>query len=133
MDQDLKNHINERWDQVHKIWPNTKTIIDNLFGAWTAKAFNTNYQAATAGLVVAYIDASASDADETNLVAKTDGSSPPTTVRAGASAARQDGDNIYLPYASLMMPVRKGDYWRIDKTDTGGAGTSGVWWVALQT
>lgn len=134
MNQDLTNHINDSWKTVHDVWPNAKAIIDNLFGAWAVKAFNTDYGPTTsAGFVVAYVNSSASDADESQLIGKTDTSTTPTTVRAGASGARQDSDNIYVPYGSLMMPVRKGEYWRVDKNDSGGSGYSGVWWVPLQT
>lgn len=80
-----------------------------LLGKRVAMAANTVYQAATDGFVEATAD-SRTENSPNDLVGKTDGSTPPTTV-------------IFTPYdygqnqrSSLygFMHVRKGDYWLVD-------------------
>lgn len=75
------------------------------FGAWATKTNNTVYQAATDGFVTAR--------GTSVVVGYTDASNPPTTQRAG--------DVVY----TLIMPVRKGDFWKVTGADTS------LYWISL--
>jgi hypothetical protein len=73
------------------------------FGSWTSKSNDTVYLAGTDGFVcgIAYGGG--------NLPrGYTDGSNPPTTLRAAAYSP--GGESLA---SSFTMPVRKGDYWRV--------------------
>jgi hypothetical protein len=76
-----------------------------VLGAWENRSAGTVYQAASDGFVLA---------DTISLYSScglprgfTDGGNPPTTQRAGRYSYAYSN-------ASIMMPVRKGDYWFID-------------------
>lgn len=86
------------------------------FGAWTTKSKDTNYQAATDGFVMAYASAL-----NTTIEIKTDGSNPPTTVRAKAGAA----SGVFAMMFAIC-PVRKGDYYRVE--DTSGT-IAAIYWL----
>lgn len=89
-------------------------------GAWGAKSNNTVYQAATDGFVVAYArgDAAAS------CKGLTDSANPPTTVIAWDALGSTDGTET----SSIMFPVKKDDYWKIEAT---GITTISVQWIPL--
>ncbi|MHC4345346.1 MAG: hypothetical protein ACYSUP_11750 [Planctomycetota bacterium] len=96
------------------------------FGAWAAKSVDVVYQADTDGFVCATIDAT----DKAYLQGYTDGSNPPTTLR-------MRGHNTYS-YSSpnslengMMMPVRKGDYWKVTSTGSGGSPVVVVCWLPI--
>jgi len=90
-----------------------------ILGAWASKSQDTVYQATTDGFVVAYT-AYPGSAGRT-LTGYTDGSNPPTTVRAFMQAGQ-----YVAPF--IIMPVRKGDYWKLAP----GAGQSAtVFWLPL--
>ena len=76
-----------------------------IFGLWQTKSEETTYQADTDGFVIAY-------ADNAIVTGLTDGSNPPTTKRA------EDG-MFGSARGSIIMPVRKGDYWRVNISATG--------------
>lgn len=85
------------------------------FGTWESKTFGTVYQASTDGFVLATI----SNDDATHdfyIVAYTDGSNPPTTKRAEIYIDETTIESANQ-YWFLCMPVRKGDYWRVVKSD----------------
>ncbi|MBN2138279.1 MAG: hypothetical protein JW720_10760 [Sedimentisphaerales bacterium] len=95
--------------------------IDSIFGAWTdddselnTLAKNNVYMATSDGFVTVYGDGSLA-----TLTIYTDGSNPPTTVRA--SIGRPYGNN-----ENGMIPVRKNDYWKITYS-----GTPTIHWLPI--
>ena len=95
-------------------------------GSWDAtKSFATNYQAATDGFVIAGIDNNLGVNDVVNLHGYTDSSATPTTVRACCGVDEKTG----IEHASLTMPVKKDDYWRVDRSGT--EGTQFIYWISL--
>ena len=94
---------------------------DTSFGEWTTQQNDVAdggvatytkdliYLAESDGFVVAHAEDT-----QARLVGLTDGSNPPTTIRARV------GDNTAISsQASITMPVRKGDYWKITYSPTG--------------
>ena len=73
------------------------------FGAWSTKANNTVYTAATDGFVCAIPSISS----ESDAYGYTDSANPPVTVRA------RGAHNETWINSSIIMPVRKGDYWKV--------------------
>ncbi len=92
----------------------TAAKIDSVLGAWAAKSDNTVYEAATDGFVCAYQALGTS-----TLTGYTDGSNPPTTIRHFNSVT-----GITQQAHGLMMPVKKGDFWRT-------IGAASVYWIPL--
>lgn len=85
---------------------------DDAFGAWASKSDSTTYQAASDGFVCA-IGPSPSGA----VTGITDSNAAPTTIRAyqnGASAVK----------VSIMLPVKKSDYWKV-------TGSVTVYWLPV--
>ena len=98
------------------------------FGTWdSSKNFDTVYQATSAGFVTFTASSPANDS-HTYLTGQTSSSSDPTTIRCIARA-RAIGSIQYSPGASCTMPVRKGDYWRVSVSGTGG--TKSLFWSPL--
>jgi len=87
---------------------------EKMFGGWESKEGNTIYQALTDGFVVAHIYSSSGRI----ITGYTDGNNPPSTRRV-----INEGDGN-VGSASITMPVRQGNYWRIEVT---GAVT--VYWI----
>ena len=83
-----------------------------MFGSWASKINSTVYKAASDGFVCVI-----NTALNTYVRGYTDGNNPPVTMRAWEST-------WYAAYASFMMPVRKGDYWRV-------TGATTVYWIPL--
>ena len=93
---------------------NTKTAQVDVFGAWENKAVNTVYQASTDGFVV--VDLRMPSGSERHCAAQgfTDSKSSPATLRINTSVADHAGSGHPLPqYGGFMMPVRKGNYWKV--------------------
>jgi hypothetical protein len=76
-----------------------------VLGAWENRSGGTVYQAASDGFVLANMISLYSSCGLPKGF--TDGGNPPTTQRAGMYSYSYSN-------ASIMMPVRKGDYWFID-------------------
>jgi len=92
-------------------------------GAWDAtKVYNTTYSAATDGFVTTYI--TGCTAGTQDVLGKTDGSTPPTTVVAYQRSATA-GDR-----ACITFPVRAGDNWRVD-TNCTASHTIVIYWIPL--
>ena len=102
-DEDLRNQIDNI--QIPKL------------GAWQSKDVNTVYYTNTDGFVVAFGYSSATFICVSGL---TDSSNPPSTIRAV-----DDGYGVNR-HASIAMPVRKGDYWKV----TGGSNVI-IYWIPL--
>jgi hypothetical protein len=98
-------------------------------GAWVAKAVDTIYQAATDGFVIAMIDCPTSS-DRGRLDGYTDSAATPTTKRCACEASLQGLYNM-IQVASIMMPVKKNDYWKMTKTTDAGTPTYTVYWIPL--
>lgn len=95
------------------------------FGAWDTMIFGSTYQAGTDGFVVARCMESTSGYGVAQLSGYTDSSTPPTTIRAQDFDAATD-DAIG---ASITMPVRKGDYWKVNRS--GGSTGYSIYWIPL--
>jgi len=100
---------------VRSFITNSTPVVSGIFGSWAARANNTVYQAATDGFIIAITPNGA-----TQVFGYTDGSNPPTTVRA------VNYTNGAAPICSITMPVRKGDYWKV-------TGASTVYWMPVGT
>ncbi len=85
-------------------------------GAWQTKSINTVYRAATDGFVVARAN---TGGDGVYLTLRTDSANPPTTMRAHENASVYDS-------ACITMPVRKGDYWKVETWSTA---INRVYWI----
>lgn len=116
------NHFTGTGNQIFD--GNVEPATTQMF-SWNSKSFDTVYQAASDGLVLAYGTLTASHA--VDLTGLTDSSNPPTTTRAVAFMANT-GTGTAI---SLMMPVRKGDYYEVSQNGA-GTGTS-MWWIPLGT
>ena len=98
------------------------------FGSWsttdrdgTTYADETSYLAASDGFVVGF----AGDGNAvSNLLGYTDSSNPPTTQRWYQHQQRSDA----IHYSSIMMPVRKGDYWKVTSSNTAYT----IFWMPLR-
>lgn len=105
-----------RITDVRAFITNSTPVISGIFGSWTARSNNTVYLAATDGFVCA-----GSTAVYGGMCSGyTDGSNPPTTLRA----QNQDGSTANTMW--INMPVRKGDYWKV-------TGASTVYWMPMGT
>ena len=91
-----------------------------VFGAWETKANGTVYQAETDGFVCAHGSVSSG---RLVICGYTDSNNPPTTLKAQQGFDPSSGAH----HESIMMPVRKGDYWKT----TGEEVT--VYWIPLGT
>jgi hypothetical protein len=100
---------------VRSFITNSTPVVSGIFGAWASRVNNTVYLAATDGFVIAITPNGA-----TQVFGYTDGSNPPTTIRA------VNYTNGAAPICSITMPVRKGDYWKV-------TGATTVYWIALGT
>lgn len=83
------------------------------FGAWTNLDSESNvllksevYQVESDGFLIVY-DTSEGGEVGAAMTVKTDGINPPTTVRA--QYRDPDGDTL----ATLTVPIRKNDYWKV--------------------
>lgn len=90
-------------------------------GTWELKSVNTVYLAATDGFVVAY--AWGPEGAVLLLRGYTDGSNPPTTVRTQV----WDEHLTLSMSVSMTMPVRKGDYWKVES----GGWNDEVYWIGF--
>jgi len=86
------------------------------FGSWISKSDSTSYLASTDGFVMAY------NITTYTVKAYTDGSNPPTTLRA---SERDQGDDADDSDGSITMPVKKGDYYKVTGADS-------IYWIPLE-
>ncbi len=96
----------------------------SVFGNWQAATTGTIYQAATDGFVTSFI--TATTGSRGILTAFSDANPAPAITRAIASV-----DYTYSPRNSLMIPVRKGDYWVVYVNNVIGFSTTGTYWVPM--
>jgi hypothetical protein len=91
------------------------------FGDWVSKSSNTNYQALTDGYVIAYSNNWFNGADSSpgkRLETYSDSTSTPTILRARVGTT----SSTTAIYVSSNVPVKKGDYYRVD--DSTGVGST---------
>jgi hypothetical protein len=127
-------------DVYHRYIENAKLSLDFSSGAQLSEIsrnteqwgdwndslnFATDYQAAVSGMVIAGFNGGLSANDSAYMQGKTDGATTPTTIRATCGADEKGG----IQYNSFTMPVRKGDYWRVDRSGT--EGTQFLHWIPL--
>jgi hypothetical protein len=105
-----------RITDVRAFITNSTPIVSGIFGSWAARANNTVYLAATDGFVVGSTFAAG-----VNCRVLTDGSNPPTTVRASMSQSTNAPSGSFT-----FCPVRKNDYWKAENCST-------VYWMPVGT
>jgi hypothetical protein len=99
---------------------------ETILRAWdTSPSFATDYLAATDGIVVAGFNGGLAANNTAYMQGKTDSSSTPTTIRGSCGVDEKGG----IQHNSFMMAVRKGDYWRVDRSGT--EGTQFLNWLPL--
>ena len=106
----------------------TVSDVTGVLGTWASKSQDTVYEAATDGFVTAYCQTNGA-ASRVILTGYTDSSNPPTTIRAKDAANDQGTDPN--ENASIMFPVKKGDYWKVTETETWNGGTTYIYWIPL--
>jgi hypothetical protein len=99
------------------IWVKQINLVPSL-GAWSSKSNNTVYTAASDGFVMAQRENISAD-----LVGYTDSNNPPTT-QVAIEGLNSSPENDTKHYASIMFPVRSGQYWKV-------TGATTVYWVPL--
>jgi hypothetical protein len=87
-----------------------------MLGTWSAKSLDTNIQAPSDGFVQAV-----STSGDGYIYGYTDSATTPTILRAQIYSASASGKFI-------MMPVRNGDYWRVEQ---GASAVVTVYWIPL--
>lgn len=102
------------------IWGTTAVM------SWNTKSTATTYTALSDGFVVAIVDCSGGGGCSGSIDMLSDTSTPPTTLRGAMNAP--DGEK-----QSAMIPVRKGDTYRVDTVTGGGSPVFTVYWVPLGT
>ena len=90
----------------------TAAKIAAPLGTWTEGVSGAIYLAATDGFVVAYAEGTYKQ----TVVASTGSTSPPTTVTIKSQS--NDSDNG-TTWASVALPVKKGEYWSVTASSTG--------------
>ena len=96
---------------------NAPSQITGALGTWESKSNNTAYEATTDGIVCAYTETT-----NTVIVGLTDGDNPPTTKRQTSNSGTVTSHSA--PDASIMFPVKKGDYWKV-------TGADAVFWIPI--
>jgi hypothetical protein len=92
---------------------------DDAFGTWASKSDSTTYEAASDGFVVAMVTSGSSTLFGYTSDSETDvGNEESSTMRQAAQPGQNNFDN------SILMPVKKGDFWRVVDSDT-------VYWLPV--
>jgi len=104
----------------------SKLSSTNVFGSWASRLVDVVYTASTDGMVCATVKAT----NTAYIQGYTDGGSPPTTLVAlGHNTYKYSSPNTL--YSGLTMPVRKGDYWTITTTGSGGTPIATIKWLPM--
>ena len=103
------------WDSLNLYFNRQiDTIVDISMGT-NGYAFNTIYQAPTDGFVTAWINAD-DDEERGYLTIYANETSPPNTVLAETSVYY----GVYSEVDSFTVPIKKDDYWKVEKIDLTG-------------
>lgn len=105
------------------------TTINNVYypnemNTWFSKSIGTNYQALTDGFACGTIISGGSGSSG-YLTGYTDSASVPATVHAVAAEAENSQADHSVTRNAFCMPVKSGDYYRIDQATWGGAASGG--------
>ena len=100
-----------------------------VFGAWLSRSEGITYHALTDGFVVAGLKVTTTSPAHISAIGFTDNNSSPNTER-GYICVRYEtyGDNMM---SSFTMPVRKGDYWKVEATYFYGTFDAFIYWIPL--
>lgn len=108
---------------LNPVTVNTFTTADYDLGAWALKSFNLEYTANTDGFVMMWVenvDAVATGA----FVAESPVGTPRTSCYTYLAS------NYFQSNASLCMPVRKTDTWKVINTSSGTFDFK-LWWIPV--
>lgn len=108
----------------------TASFKNGLLGSWVSRSDNTVYTATSDTTVMVYL--SCADTNRGSSAGYTDGSNPPTTIRGRESIQFASANAIFNQYGSYQMPVRKGDYWKVVKTEDAGTITQTVFSIRMK-
>jgi hypothetical protein len=100
-----------------------------VLGPWETKVAGTDYLAASDGFVIAgvIINTGSPDANA-GLKGYTDNLTHPTTCR-GLACVRKINPGTQNAQDSFTMPVRKGNYWRVDYEYIEGSVSYNIEWI----
>ncbi|MFH1768456.1 MAG: hypothetical protein ABH858_04795 [Candidatus Omnitrophota bacterium] len=102
-----------------------------MFGSWEQRALETTYYASSDGFVIGYLGGSDAGYTYCTLLGYTDGNSSPFSVR-GATTFHYAANTPGSQYFSFCMPVKRGDYWRVVRTNfNNDVLTKEVYWLPL--
>lgn len=110
-------------------WSDWQRLGQNL-GDYAAKAVNTEYQAATDGVVVAYIYAT-DDPSRARIWGAQGAASGALSDVAYASMHYDSASDTQINSVSITFPVKKGNYWKVTLGTYEGSVSSSVKWVPL--
>jgi hypothetical protein len=106
-------------------------VVGNAFGAWVDKSANYGaQQAPTDGWVQCNIIYSNATDSEEWVTGYTDAASNPTTARARCATGKVSTYEGYIRQNSFLMPVRKGDYWKV-VNEGNNTPTIAVYWLPI--
>jgi hypothetical protein len=94
--------------------------------SWSSKSLSTSYLAASDGFVLVAADGSAPG--EGTLTIYSDSNTTPTTSRAVIAVS-----SAHDVHESALVPIAKGDHWRVVKSTTSGTISQTVSWLPLGT
>ena len=107
------------------------TELASIMGAYSTRSLDTYYQESTDGFVIAYVYAD-SDVDRTKIYGYTSTQQySGYTLRASTEAYYDYGGNRWIKGNSFMMPVKKGRWWYVTRTDGPGSCAVYLWFVPI--
>jgi hypothetical protein len=103
-----------------------------VFGEWQDNlTYGTVYQADTDGFVSVLLKIVVAERYGF-AYGYTDENNPPVTIRGYASVDHHS--SVYVNYNSFLMPVKNGDYWKVDLFESGGQSCNvTISWIPLGT
>jgi hypothetical protein len=100
--------------------------ISGILGTWASATLGSSTQVTTDGFLVGYAIGDGAHTD--TITIKTDSSNPPTTIRSQVITGTITAGSYSVP---LFSPVKKNDYYLIEKSGTGSNYT--VYFIPLGT
>jgi len=100
------------------------------FGDWEAKNLDEVYQASEDGFVV--VNLICKDFSATHRAFVYSGVESSSGILRGSATCSAFKDLEYETDNSVTIPVKKGDYWKVNETHIGAAAitTRDIWWVS---
>lgn len=104
-----------------------------VFGDYQQRTFNTIYQAETDGFVAAVLSAPNQPDAHAYLLGYVGNSNPPDMLVAGDGIrlARAADHNIFVNAASLLFPVKRGNYYKVDLHGWGPSNKQDCYFVPM--